>query len=72
MPSKKDTQLVADLRAASKRLTEAGAPELALAVDEVLAPNGWSRLRHATDTTTDEKTPNFPVHMPIVLRDAIQ
>ncbi|MFD7980161.1 hypothetical protein [Streptomyces sp. NPDC059071] len=70
MPSKKDTQLVADLRAASARLTEAGAPDLAAAVDEVLAPDGWSRLRHALQTGTG--APNVPVHMPLVLRDAIQ
>ncbi|MFE5709635.1 hypothetical protein ACFQ7J_02225 [Streptomyces sp. NPDC056501] len=72
MPSKKDTQLLADLRAASTRLTEAGAPELAAAVDDVLAPGGWSRLRHATDTTTGVSTPNVAIHVPLVLRTAIQ
>ena len=68
--SKKDTQLLADLRAASARLTEAGAPALASAVDEVLAPNGWSRLRHALETGTT--APNLPITMPAVMRDAIQ
>ena len=71
VPSKKDT-LLADLRAASKRLTEVGAPELAAAVDEVLAPGGWGRLRNATDTTTDAATPNVGIHMPLVVRAAIQ
>lgn len=71
VPSK-DAKLVANLRAASIRLTEVGAPELAAAVDEVLAPSGWSKLRHATDTTTGVSTPNVPIHMPLVLRAAIQ
>ncbi|WP_158995303.1 hypothetical protein [Streptomyces sp. QHH-9511] len=70
MPSKKDTQLLANLRAASTRLTEVGAPELAAAVDEVLTPGGWGRLRHATEAGT--AAPNVPIHMPLVLRAAIQ
>ncbi|MFB7867399.1 hypothetical protein [Streptomyces sp. NPDC056069] len=70
MPSKKDTQFLADLRAASTRLTKAGAPELAATVDSLLLPNGWSRLRHAMES--DNADPNLAVHMPLVLRAAIQ
>ncbi|MEU9703085.1 hypothetical protein [Streptomyces sp. NPDC047981] len=71
MPSKKDTELVHNLRAASKHLTSGGAPELAAAVDEILAPGGWSKLRHATATEA-AAAPNVPVHMPLVTRAAIQ
>ncbi|MFJ7990303.1 hypothetical protein [Streptomyces sp. NPDC096351] len=70
MPSKKDTELVTKLRAASARLTDAGAPELAATVDDLLAPGGWGRLRHATES--DTAAPNVPIHMPLVVRTAIQ
>ncbi|MEU9998048.1 hypothetical protein [Streptomyces sp. NPDC050848] len=70
MPSKKDTELVTNLRAASKRLVDAGAPELAAAVEEVIAPGGWSRLRRATEDGAG--SPNVPIHMPLVTRTAIQ
>ncbi|MFF6844680.1 hypothetical protein ACFY8X_38820 [Streptomyces tanashiensis] len=70
MPSKKDTQLLTNLRAASTKLTEAGAPELAATVDDLLAPGGWGRLRNATEAGT--AAPNVPIHMPLVTRAAIQ
>ncbi|WP_329125973.1 hypothetical protein [Streptomyces sp. NBC_01353] len=69
MPSKKATELVNNLRAASKHLTETGAPELAATIDELLLPQGWGQLRHAIDITG---APNLPVHMPLVTRTAIQ
>jgi hypothetical protein len=70
VPSKKDTELLTNLRAASTKLTEVSAPELAATIDGLLAPGGWGRLRSATEA--DNTAQNVPVRMPLVLRSAIQ
>ncbi|MFC8008745.1 hypothetical protein [Streptomyces cinereoruber] len=68
MPSKKSSDFVNDLRAASARLAEVGSPEHAATVDKLLVPGGWELLRTAELAGTN----NIPIHMPLVLRAAIQ
>ncbi|MGV2914762.1 hypothetical protein [Streptomyces alfalfae] len=46
-PSSSASTIRARLTAASAKLTQSGEPELAAAVDEVLAPGGWGVLRRA-------------------------
>jgi hypothetical protein len=70
MPSK-DDQLRPRLEAAAKKLHQAGEPDLAEAVETILAPNGWGRLRR-TDPTTSEGERNVPIWMPKAWRQQIK
>lgn len=60
-PSQKDAALRSRLRAASEALREAGLDDLAGAVDEVLAPNGWGRLRRS-DPAASSSAGNFAIY----------
>lgn len=70
MPTNRD--LRAQLAAASTRLREVDSPELATAVDRVLAPRGWVELR-ATDTAGVDQLPrlNMAIFLTAVDRDRI-
>ncbi|MFJ2279194.1 hypothetical protein ACIOEZ_34160 [Streptomyces sp. NPDC087866] len=70
MPTNRD--LRAQLAAASTRLREADSPDLATAVDQVLAPRGWVELR-ATDTDDVTQLPrlNMAIFLSAVDRDRI-
>lgn len=59
------------LTAASDHLRNAGAPELADAVDTVLAPQGWTRLRASDITASGTTQKNLPIGMDKELRDQI-
>lgn len=69
-PTSADRTIRARLAAASTTLTETGRPDLAAAVDEVLAPTGWGMLRR---TEADSNTrPNMPIHMNLEIRELIK
>lgn len=57
------------LKKASAQLKTDGHPELSAAVDAVLAPGGWSKLRAKPGAAS---TSNLPLHMPAPLRDALK
>ncbi|MGW5003213.1 hypothetical protein ACWEP8_36795 [Streptomyces hydrogenans] len=48
-------KLIADLTAASNKLRDVGAPELADTVDSLLTPAGWGQLRRAVEPSTDNR-----------------
>jgi hypothetical protein len=73
MPSR-DTSLRSQLNAAAARLREVDSPELADAVDLVLAPNGWGRLRRSAPEaggSADTLSPNLPIQMLKATREEI-
>lgn len=62
-----------DLTAAAVKLREVGSDNLAAAVDTVLAPGGWTRLRAAPLPEGESAAqPNLPVRMLVTERDAIK
>jgi hypothetical protein len=63
--------LRARLAQASAKLTEAHAPDLAAAVDEVLAPGGWETLRHTDPARSEEPIRNLATNIPKAVRDEI-
>jgi len=64
--------LRAELAAAADRLRAVDSPDLAAAVDTVLAPNGWAALR-ATDTTADEGMgPSMSILIDKALKEEIE
>ncbi|MFF9628359.1 hypothetical protein [Streptomyces fradiae] len=69
MPTKSDAdrRLHHNLTAASAKLRETGAPDLAEAVDQVLAPGGWHALRRLENAAT--AAPNFSIPMRTADRD---
>lgn len=76
MPSR-DTSLRSQLTAAAARLREVDSPDLAEAVELVLAPTGWGRLRRSAPSVSgsgagEELAPNLPIYMPKTLRDEIK
>lgn len=74
MPSR-DTSLRAKLTAAAARLREVDSPELAEAVEVVLAPTGWGRLRRSALEVSGsgvELDPNLPINMLESVRDEIK
>lgn len=60
----------ARLTAASATLTKAGAPDLAAAVDEVLAPGGWGLLRRTEENA--DANPNLAIHMNKAIRESLK
>ncbi|MFZ4138612.1 hypothetical protein [Streptomyces koyangensis] len=60
-PSQKDVALWDRLHAASAALREAGRDDLANAVDEILVPNGWGRLRRS-DPGAGDGAGNFAIY----------
>ncbi|MEV6165789.1 hypothetical protein AB0L71_28520 [Streptomyces sp. NPDC052052] len=60
----------ARLAAASAKLTEAGSPDLAAAVDEVLAPNGWGLLRRTEENA--DTNPNLAIFMNKEIRESLK
>lgn len=74
MPSR-DTSLRAKLTAAAARLREVDSPELAEAVEVVLAPTGWGRLRRSALEVSGsgaDLDPNLPIGMLKSVRDEIK
>ncbi|MFD9249539.1 hypothetical protein [Streptomyces bottropensis] len=59
------------LAQASAKLTEAQAPALAAAVDEILAPGGWETLRHTDPARSEQMDRNLAMNIPKVVRDEI-
>ena len=57
------------LKKASAQLKTDGHPELSAAVDAVLAPGGWSKLRAEPGTASAS---NLPLYMPASLREALK
>ncbi|MFI0156259.1 hypothetical protein [Streptomyces lydicus] len=57
------------LTTAAAKLREPGTPDPAAladaaeAIDEALAPNGWSKLRRTEPTAVSKLSPNKPIHM---------
>jgi len=68
----KDTNLRPRLTAASSKLREMNEPDLADAIDIVLAPNGWGRLRRSDPTTSDSLDRNMAMRMPSEWREQIK
>ncbi|MFB7313012.1 hypothetical protein [Streptomyces sp. NPDC056192] len=68
----KDTNLRPRLTAASSKLREMNEPDLADAIDTVLAPNGWGRLRRSDPATTESLDRNMAMYMPIEWREQIK
>lgn len=58
--SSKGVALREELAAASARLRDVGSPQLASAVDAILAPGAWGLLRNS-DPTSDSGPRNFPI-----------
>jgi hypothetical protein len=69
-PRDTDKQLHHDLTAASTKLRETGAGDLAAAVDQVLAPGGWHALRRLENAAT--AAPNFSIPMRTEDRDTVK
>lgn len=68
----KDTTLRPRLAAAATKLRAINEPDLADAIDDVLAPNGWGRLRRSDPTTSDTLDRNMAMSMPIEWREQIK
>lgn len=74
MPSR-DTSLRSQLTAAAARLREVDSPDLAEAVETVLEPNGWGRLRRSAPEASGSGStldPNLPIGMLKAVRDEIK
>ncbi|WP_331764812.1 hypothetical protein [Streptomyces sp. NBC_01238] len=69
MPAK-DTNLRPRLTAAATKLREINEPDLADAIDTVLAPNGWGRLRRSDPSASLDR--NMAMRMPIEWREQIK
>ncbi|MEV8455476.1 hypothetical protein AB0467_34635 [Streptomyces sp. NPDC052095] len=69
-PTSSASTIRARLTAASAKLTEAGAPDLAAAVDEVLAPNGWGLLRRTEEGAN--ANPNMAIFMNVEIRESLK
>ena len=68
----KDTNLRPRLAAASSKLRAMNEPDLADAIDIVLAPNGWGRLRRSDPATSDSLDRNMAMRMPHDWREQIK
>ena len=68
----KDTNLRPRLTAASSKLREINEPDLADAIDTVLAPNGWGRLRRSDPSVNDSLDRNMAMRMPSDWREQIK
>ncbi|WP_327259943.1 hypothetical protein [Streptomyces sp. NBC_01240] len=71
MPAK-DTNLRPRLTAAATKLREINEPDLADAIDTVLAPNGWGRLRRSDPAVSDSLDRNMAMRMPSDWREQIK
>ncbi|MCX4792467.1 hypothetical protein OG369_42595 [Streptomyces sp. NBC_01221] len=71
MPAK-DTNLRPRLTAAATKLRDINEPDLAEAIDTVLAPNGWGRLRRSDPTVSDSLDRNMAMRMPSDWREQIK
>ncbi|MEU0837105.1 hypothetical protein [Streptomyces sp. NPDC005969] len=68
----KDTTLRPRLTAAATKLREINEPDLADAIDTVLAPNGWGRLRRSEPSVSDSLDRNMAMRMPSDWREQIK
>ncbi|TXS68912.1 hypothetical protein EAO76_26465 [Streptomyces sp. sk2.1] len=71
MPAK-DTDLRSRLTAAATKLRKVNEPDLADAIDTVLAPNGWGRLRRSDPATSNSLDRNMAMRMPAEWREQIK
>lgn len=68
----RDTTIHARLAAGAAKLREIGEPDLAAAIDEVLTPTGWGRLRRVEASTSGSLPSNKPIRVERTVREHLK